>query len=154
MSPDARLAEMVSELEGAGVFCLVMGGHAVRFYGLWRYTNDVDLHVAPDQWRDLPARLARTNLLKDQDVREGPSWRPGAFRRFRIGTRGRPLAHYAAGLSAPPGRSPSPVHRVLKRTGPMGFADSSAHWATYRLGFACRGYGMNSRTAEGESFKG
>jgi hypothetical protein len=86
VSPDARLAEVVSELEGAGVFCLVMGGHAVRFYGLSRYTNDVDLHVAPDQWQELPDRLARTNLLKGQDLREGPSWRAGAFRRFRIGT--------------------------------------------------------------------
>jgi hypothetical protein len=84
--PDVRLAEVVSELELVGVSCLVMGGHAVRFYGLSRQTNDVDLHVAPDPWDDLPARLARTNLFTDQAVEEGPSWRPGAFRRFRIGT--------------------------------------------------------------------
>ena len=86
MSPDVRLAEVVSALEVAGVSCLVMGGHAVRFYGLARYTNDVDLHVSPDQWDDLPTRLARTNLLGGQAVREGPSWRPSAFRRFQIGT--------------------------------------------------------------------
>jgi hypothetical protein len=86
VTPDARLAEVVSQLEGAGVSCLVMGGHAVRFYGLSRYTNDVDLHVAPAQWADLTARLARTNLFADGGLNEGPSWRPGAFRRFQIGT--------------------------------------------------------------------
>jgi hypothetical protein len=86
VTPEARLAEVVSALEGAGVSCLVMGGHAVRFYGLWRHTNDVDLHASPDQWEDLPTRLARTSLLAGQAVREGASWRPGAFRRFQIGT--------------------------------------------------------------------
>ena len=86
MIPDVRLAEVVSELETVGVSCLVMGGHAVRFYGLARNTNDVDLHVASPQWDELPARLAKTNLLAGQAVAEGPSWRPGAFRRFRIGT--------------------------------------------------------------------
>jgi hypothetical protein len=84
--PDVRLAEVVSALESVGISFLVMDGHAVRFYGLSRYTNDVDLHVAPDQWDDLPARLARTSLFAGQAVVEGPSWRPGAFRRFRIGT--------------------------------------------------------------------
>lgn len=85
MTPDVRLAEVFSQLEAAGVSCLVMGGHAVRFDGLFRYTNDVDLHVAPEQWDDLPARLARTSLLGGDAPVEGPSWRPGAFRRFRIG---------------------------------------------------------------------
>ena len=59
MIPDARLAEVVSALEAVGISCLVMGGHAVRFYGLSRHTSDVDLHVSPDQWDDLAARLAR-----------------------------------------------------------------------------------------------
>ena len=85
MTPDVRLAEVVSALEVVGVSCLVMGGHAVRFYGLCRHTNDVDLHVSPDQWDGLPARLARMNLFAGQPVIEGPSWRPGAFRRFQIG---------------------------------------------------------------------
>ena len=39
MTPDVRLAEVISALEAAGVSCLVMGGHAVRFYELSRYTN-------------------------------------------------------------------------------------------------------------------
>jgi hypothetical protein len=84
--PDVRLAEVFSQLEGVGVSCLVMGGHAVRFYGLSRFTNDVDLHVAPDQWDDLPDRLARMSLFARTVPVEGPSWRPGAFRRFQIGT--------------------------------------------------------------------
>jgi hypothetical protein len=58
----------------------------VRFYGLWRHTNDVDLHVSPEQWDDLPARLAKTSFSTGARVVEGSSWRPGAFRRFRIGT--------------------------------------------------------------------
>jgi hypothetical protein len=86
VTPDVRLAEVVAELEKVGISCLVMGGHAVRFYGLMRYTNDVDLHVSPAQWDDLPTRLATTNLFGGQPVVEGPSWRPGAFRRFQIGS--------------------------------------------------------------------
>jgi hypothetical protein len=82
---DVRLAEVFSQLEGAGVSCLVMGGHAVRYYGLSRYTNDVDLNVSPDQWDDLPALLARTQLFAIGDPIEGPSWRPEDFRRFQIG---------------------------------------------------------------------
>ncbi len=85
MTPDVRLAEVYSQLEAVGISCLVMGGHAVRFYGLSRYTNDVDLHVAPEQWDDLPARLSRTSLFAGAVPVEGPSWRPGAFRRFQIG---------------------------------------------------------------------
>ena len=53
MNPESRLAEIVSALEGAGIPCLVMGGHAVRFYGLSRNTIDFDLHLAPDSWAEL-----------------------------------------------------------------------------------------------------
>jgi len=63
----------------------VMGGHAVRFYGLARNTNDFDLNVSPDQWDDLAERLARTPLFDGRPAAEGPSWRAHAFRRFRIG---------------------------------------------------------------------
>lgn len=86
MTPDVRVAEVFSQLEGVGISCVVMGGHAVRFYGLARNTNDVDLHISADQWDDLSARLARMSLFGSQAVREGPSWRPNAFRRFQIGT--------------------------------------------------------------------
>jgi hypothetical protein len=42
MNPDIRLAEIVAALEGAGVRCLVMGGHAVRYYRVSRNTIDFD----------------------------------------------------------------------------------------------------------------
>jgi hypothetical protein len=62
-----------------------MGGHAVRYYGLQRNTNDYDLHLAPDRWPDLPHLLPQTSVFLGQPVVEGPSWRPDSFRRFRIG---------------------------------------------------------------------
>jgi hypothetical protein len=63
-----------------------MGGHAVRFYGFARNTIDADLHISPDRWDDLAGLLARTRLFAGQAVLEGPTWRPGDFRRFRMGT--------------------------------------------------------------------
>jgi hypothetical protein len=62
-----------------------MGGHAVRFFGLQRYTNDFDLTLAPDGWADLAVRLARTGLFPVTGLVEGNSWRPAAFRRFLLG---------------------------------------------------------------------
>jgi hypothetical protein len=50
-----------------------------------RTTNDYDLHLAPDGWSDLPARLARSPLFAAHPLIEGPSWRPDDFRRFQIG---------------------------------------------------------------------
>jgi len=63
----------------------LMGGHAVRFYGLQRNTVDFDLHLAPDRWDDLPQLLSRTSLYSGEGIPEGNSWRPHAFRRFQIG---------------------------------------------------------------------
>lgn len=85
-NPDERLADIVFRLEAVGVACLVMGGHAVRHYGLVRYTNDFDLTLAPDGWSDLPGRLAASGLFPGGVPPEGNSWRPGAFRRFQVGT--------------------------------------------------------------------
>jgi hypothetical protein len=85
VTPETRLAEIVTALEGASVTCLVMGGHAVRYYGLSRNTIDFVLHLAPDSWEDLPVRLATTPLFANKPVLEGPSWRPHSFRRFQIG---------------------------------------------------------------------
>jgi hypothetical protein len=82
---EERLAEVVTALEAVGLSCLVLGGHAARYYGLSRTTNDYDFHLAPEGWPDLPQRLARTSLFAGQPVIEGPSWRPGDFRRFQIG---------------------------------------------------------------------
>lgn len=85
MTPDERLAMVVSTLESIGVSTLVMGGHAVRFYGLLRNTNDFDLHVAPDTWDDLGDRLRKCSAFAPFPVTEGPSWRTHAFKRFAIG---------------------------------------------------------------------
>ena len=57
MNPDERLAAVVTALEAVGLSCLVMGGHAVRFYGFHRYTSDFDLHLSADGWADLSDRL-------------------------------------------------------------------------------------------------
>jgi len=85
LNPDERLAAIVTALESVGLSCLVMGGHAVRYYGFNRYTNDFDLTVAADGWDDLAARLARAGLFSGAVAVEGNSWRPGAFRRFFLG---------------------------------------------------------------------
>ena len=42
MTSAARLAEIITALEGANITCLVMGGHAVRYYGFNRNTIDFD----------------------------------------------------------------------------------------------------------------
>ncbi|HEV3080196.1 MAG TPA: hypothetical protein VGY66_10470 [Gemmataceae bacterium] len=85
MNPEERLASIVTALESVGLSCLVMGGHAVRYYGVNRHTNDFDLTLAPDGWDDLAGRLARTGLFSGAVPVEGNSWRPGAFRRFVLG---------------------------------------------------------------------
>ena len=86
MNAEARLADIITALEQAGLNCLVMGGHAVRFYGLERNTIDFDLHLAPACWDDLSFKLSQTALFGGKRPIEGPSWRPNAFRRFQIGT--------------------------------------------------------------------
>jgi hypothetical protein len=86
VNPETRLADIFAALEAVGLSCLIMGGHAVRFYGLDRNTGDFDLHLAPEGWDDLPHRLSQAPLFAGQPLIEGPSWRPNAFRRFQIGT--------------------------------------------------------------------
>jgi len=80
-----RLAEIVIALEQVGLTVLVMGGHAVRYYGLDRNTIDYDLHLSPAEWDDLVLRLNRSSLAGGQALSEGTSWRPGSFRRFLLG---------------------------------------------------------------------
>jgi hypothetical protein len=85
VSREERLAEIVAALQKVELRCLVMGGHAVRYYGLERYTNDFDLHLAPENWDELAKRMLATRLFGQGPLDEGPSWRPRDFRRFRIG---------------------------------------------------------------------
>ena len=42
LSIETRLAQVMTALEHAGLPCLVMGGHAVRYYGVGRNTIDFD----------------------------------------------------------------------------------------------------------------
>jgi hypothetical protein len=86
LNPEERLASIVTALETTGLSYLVMGGHAVRHYGLQRYTNDFDLTLAPEGWGNLPERLAQSGLFASGTPVEGNTWRPKAFRRFQIGT--------------------------------------------------------------------
>ena len=98
MTPEERLGDIVIALESVGVSCLVMGGHAVRFYGLARNTNDFDLKVSPDQWDDLARRLSSTGLFGCRPAVEGPSWRATRFGDFASG---RCLTGRMSGSSSP-----------------------------------------------------
>jgi hypothetical protein len=79
------LAEIVTALERVGLTVLVMGGHAVRYYGLDRNTIDYDLHLSPADWDALGPRLDQSTLAAGRPLTRGPSWRPGSFQRFLLG---------------------------------------------------------------------
>jgi hypothetical protein len=83
---EERLAAIYAEIARLGLRALVMGGHAVRFYGVDRSTVDYDLVIAldPPRWGDLLRIVAASPLLTA--AREAQSWRPNEFRRFEIGT--------------------------------------------------------------------
>jgi hypothetical protein len=85
MNFEARLAEILTALDSVGTKYLVMGGHAARYYGVQRNTADYDLHLSLDQWDRLDELLSCIHPLANVEVREGPSWRRGDFRRFVIG---------------------------------------------------------------------
>ncbi len=83
MTPEEKLSRIVRLLQDAGIDVLVMGGHAVRYYGIGRNTVDFDLVTSlstPDEPRE---RLPRVGLLSA--AREEPVWRHGDFARFEIG---------------------------------------------------------------------
>lgn len=86
MTGDERLAALFSALRAAGLRCLVMGGHAVRHYGVDRSTIDYDLHLGLDaeRWKELPSIVAEVPEIGAAP--EGSSWRPADFRRFVVGT--------------------------------------------------------------------
>ncbi len=83
MTPEQRLAQLVAALEQAGLAFLVMGGHAVRYYGVQRNTVDFDFVIQIASTHELRDRLAQSELLRG--AREGPSWRPNDFARFETG---------------------------------------------------------------------
>lgn len=84
MSPDQRLAQIARSLRNSGVDALVMGGHAVRYYGIDRNTSDFDLVVSvasPAALRNLLSEIPLLAGLKEVAV-----WRRDDFARFEIGT--------------------------------------------------------------------
>lgn len=85
MTSEERCAQIFHELRSLGMACLVMGGHAVRFYGIQRGTVDYDLAISSKAWDGIGSRLARSTLFGGV-LREGESWRPHDFRRFIVGS--------------------------------------------------------------------
>ena len=85
MNPALRLAEIISALEQVGLTVLVMGGHAVRYYGLDRNTIDYNLLLSPAGWDDLGSQLNQSTLAAGRPLARGPSWLPGSFQRFLLG---------------------------------------------------------------------
>lgn len=85
MRLDDRLAALYAAVRGLGLPALVMGGHAVRFYGIDRTTVDYDLHVVVDNatWGRLGDVLSRSPLLASGPVAEGPSWASGGVQALR-----------------------------------------------------------------------
>lgn len=85
MNPTDRFLRVASALQDAGFLFLVMGGHAVRHYGVDRNTLDFDFHLSLEMAGELETRLAKSNLFPGGKLVEGPSWRRHDFRRFQIG---------------------------------------------------------------------
>jgi hypothetical protein len=80
-----RLTEIVSALEELNVPHLIMGGHAVRYYGFNRETTDHDLHIPAAAGRNLSDILSKTTLFLSAPPTEAPTWRGEDFRRFVLG---------------------------------------------------------------------
>lgn len=53
-----RLIEIVSALDELRIPHLVMGGHAVRYYGFNRETTDYDLHIPAEAGQNLRELLS------------------------------------------------------------------------------------------------
>jgi hypothetical protein len=83
MTVEERLAQIYRALQAVGLESLVMGGHAVRYYGVDRNTVDYDFFTGARSTTDVREGLARSELLRG--AVDGPSWRPEDFARFEIG---------------------------------------------------------------------
>jgi hypothetical protein len=80
-----RLLEITGALAEAGISYLIMGGHAIRHYGVERNTLDFDFTISMKDAANLQARLERTRPFAGRQLIEGVSWRRADFRRFQIG---------------------------------------------------------------------
>ncbi len=83
MTPDEKLARITHSLKDAGIDALVMGGHAVRYYGIDRNTIDFDLVTSLATPEELQLRLPKIEFL--EGIRAEPVWRSKDFARFEIG---------------------------------------------------------------------
>ncbi len=81
-----RLTEIVAALDELRVPHLVMGGHAVRYYGFNRETTDHDLHIPVEAGRNLSELLSKTTLFVAGTPAETATWRGEDFRRFVLGS--------------------------------------------------------------------
>jgi hypothetical protein len=79
------LLEVTEALVESGLRFLIMGGHALRHYGVDRNTFDFDFHVSGQEAAGLAERLRATRLFARGQLVEGPSWRATDFRRYQIG---------------------------------------------------------------------
>lgn len=77
-----HLVEIVSALNALQIPHLVMGGHAVRYYGFSRETNNHDLCIPTDVGQNLAELLSKTSLFVSAPPTEAPTWRGDDFRRF------------------------------------------------------------------------
>lgn len=82
MTADQRLALLMRSLENSGIDALIMGGHAVRYYGIDRNTIDFDVVTAVATTDELRSCLRDSGL---PGLREEPVWRLRDFARFEIG---------------------------------------------------------------------
>lgn len=83
MTVEEKLAHIFRSLSEAGIEALVMGGHAVRYYGVGRNTVDFDFVTAVATPDELRVRLPQIHALLP--LREEPVWRSGDFARYEIG---------------------------------------------------------------------
>jgi hypothetical protein len=85
VSEEIKLARIASALDEVGLACLVMGGHAVRYYGVGRNASAFDFYVSARSMDEVRDRLAKAEVSGEFAAREGPSWRRDDFARFEIG---------------------------------------------------------------------
>jgi len=85
VTPAERLVQVASALTRVELRYLVMGGHAVRYYGISRDTFDFDFHLSLTGVENLVARLRESGLFGESGPHELPGWRGSDFRRFLLG---------------------------------------------------------------------
>jgi hypothetical protein len=82
-----HLNQITSAFDELKVPYLVMGGHAVRYYGFNRETTDHDLHIPENVGKNLSDLLSKTSLFVSATPTESITWRgENDFKRYVIGT--------------------------------------------------------------------